>query len=113
MIGPAGQFITCEPSPPNVSIAKPSHSTEGSNVSVVFVSLEMIEDFRRSVLSAVLVSPGARVAAGQALVVLEAMKMEITLSAAADGTVSAVRCTTGELVDEGRELVTFEDEAVA
>jgi 3-methylcrotonyl-CoA carboxylase alpha subunit len=56
-------------------------------------------------IAAVLVAAGAVVARGQALVVLEAMKMEITLSAAAGGTVAAVRCATGDMVEEGRELV--------
>jgi hypothetical protein len=47
----------CEPSPPNVSVAKPSHSTAGSNASPVFVSPASIAALRRSVLSAVLVRP--------------------------------------------------------
>jgi 3-methylcrotonyl-CoA carboxylase alpha subunit len=56
-------------------------------------------------IAAVLVAAGAAVARGQPLVVLEAMKMEITLSAGADGMVAALRCTPGEMVEEGRELV--------
>src|SRR3954471_24005844 len=45
------------PRPLNVSVAKPSHSTAGSKASAPFVSPALIESFRRSVLSAVLVSP--------------------------------------------------------
>ena len=56
-------------------------------------------------VAAVLVAAGAAVTRGQAMVVMEAMKMEITLSAAADGCVAAVRCAVGEMVEEGRELV--------
>ncbi len=56
-------------------------------------------------IAAVLVSAGDAVARGQALVVLEAMKMELTLSAAVPGIVAAVRCAVGDMVDEGRELV--------
>ncbi len=56
-------------------------------------------------IAAVLVAEGAAVSRGQALVVMEAMKMELTLTAAADGTVALVRCTVGEMVEEGRELV--------
>ena len=56
-------------------------------------------------IAAVLVAQGEAVARGQALVVLEAMKMELTLSAAAAGTVAALRCAVGDMVDEGRELV--------
>ena len=53
----------------------------------------------------VLVEPGQRVRAGQALLVLEAMKMEHTLTAPADGTVEEVRFAPGDLVDEAIELV--------
>jgi 3-methylcrotonyl-CoA carboxylase alpha subunit len=37
--------------------------------------------------------------------VLEAMKMELPLTAAAPGTVAALRCAEGEMVAEGIELV--------
>jgi len=56
-------------------------------------------------IAAVLVAVGDAVARGQPLVVLEAMKMELTLSAAAAGIVADVRCAAGEMVEEGRELV--------
>ena len=55
----------------------------------------------------VLVSPGDTVAKGAALLVLEAMKTEITLSAPADGVVESVRAAVGEMVEEGVPLVTF------
>jgi len=51
---------------------------------------------------------GARVKRGEALLVLEAMKMEHVISAPADGVVSRVQFAAGELVDEGVELLTFE-----
>ena len=53
----------------------------------------------------VLVEPGQPVRAGQTLLVLEAMKMEHTLVAPADGTVEEVRFAPGDLVDEATELV--------
>jgi 3-methylcrotonyl-CoA carboxylase alpha subunit len=56
-------------------------------------------------IAAVLVAAGATVARGQPLVVLEAMKMELTLSAPSDGVVAALHCTTGDMVEDGRELV--------
>ena len=59
----------------------------------------------------VLVSPGERVAKGAPLIVVEAMKTEITLSAPADGVVGEVRVAAGEMVEEGMELVTFESGA--
>ena len=53
----------------------------------------------------VLVAPGDSVREGQAILVLEAMKMEHTLTAPADGTVEEVRFAPGDLVDEATELV--------
>ncbi|TAK13920.1 MAG: acetyl-CoA carboxylase biotin carboxyl carrier protein subunit [Acidobacteria bacterium] len=46
----------------------------------------------------VLVEPGQAVAAGDTLVVLEAMKMEMPIRAPRAGTVTAVNCAEGELV---------------
>ena len=48
---------------------------------------------------------GAAVTRGDTLVVLEAMKMELPIRANIDGTVSAVHCREGELVQPGRPLV--------
>ena len=42
---------------------------------------------------------------GDALVVLEAMKMEYKLTASAEGQVKAVNCSEGELVQQGQLLV--------
>jgi biotin carboxyl carrier protein len=54
------------------------------------------------------VRPGAQVAAGDPLVVLEAMKMENELKAGAPGTVKSVRVAPGEAVEKGQVLVEFE-----
>ena len=54
---------------------------------------------------AVLVVPGDAVTAGQPLVVVEAMKMETTLTAEIDGTVETVSVETGGMVDAGAVLV--------
>lgn len=51
--------------------------------------------------------PGGKVAAGEVVVVLEAMKMEYRLVAPRDGTVESVRCREGDLVDLGATLVTL------
>jgi 3-methylcrotonyl-CoA carboxylase alpha subunit len=48
--------------------------------------------------------PGTSVAAGDPLVVLEAMKMELVVRAPRDGIVSAVHCQVGELVRPGTPL---------
>jgi 3-methylcrotonyl-CoA carboxylase alpha subunit len=60
-------------------------------------------------VASVLVAAGQDVTRGQALVVMEAMKMEITLSAPADGKIAEVRCAAGDMVDEGHELVTVSE----
>ena len=57
------------------------------------------------------VKAGDSVSKGQPLLVLEAMKMEHTLVAPADGTIKSVRYGLGEQVPEGAELVEFEAEA--
>jgi len=54
------------------------------------------------------VVPGSRVSRGQPLVVLEAMKMEHSLNAPADGVLKGYRVAQGELVAEGAVLVDFE-----
>lgn len=56
----------------------------------------------------VLVTEGASVETGQALVLLEAMKMENTLSAAGAARVKKVHVAPGELVDLGQLLVELE-----
>ncbi len=50
----------------------------------------------------VLVSPGDAVAAGDAVAVLEAMKMETHLATSATGTVTDVRVTQGDVVEAGQ-----------
>jgi acetyl/propionyl-CoA carboxylase alpha subunit len=57
----------------------------------------------------VLVEPGARVAARQALVVLEAMKMETPLVSPYDATVRAVHVAEGDRVAGGALLVELEE----
>ncbi|MEQ8660103.1 MAG: biotin/lipoyl-containing protein [Gammaproteobacteria bacterium] len=57
---------------------------------------------------ALIAAPGDAVKKGDKLLVLEAMKMEHTICAPADGTVKAFHCSAGEQVTEGIELVDFE-----
>ena len=51
---------------------------------------------------------GAKVARGDVLVVLEAMKVQMRLTAPRDGIVEQVRADPGDLVDDGADLVVFE-----
>jgi 3-methylcrotonyl-CoA carboxylase alpha subunit len=52
--------------------------------------------------------PGETVKKGQPLLILEAMKMEHTITAPADGVVKEIHFAAGEQVVEGAELVTLE-----
>ena len=57
----------------------------------------------------VMVVPGDHVAAGQGLVVLEAMKMENELRAPAGGIVGSVSAVPGQAVEKGQVLVEFRE----
>lgn len=59
---------------------------------------------------AVLTEANKYVKKGDPVVILEAMKMEHTIYASSDGTVTKVFCQNGDLVDEGFELVAIETE---
>ena len=54
------------------------------------------------------VKPGDEVKKGDAVVVLEAMKMELPLRLPSDAVVKAVHCRAGELVQPDAVLVEFE-----
>ena len=51
------------------------------------------------------VASGAEVAAGDVLVVLEAMKMEHALTAPRDGTVAEITVAAGQQVTEGTVMI--------
>ena len=56
----------------------------------------------------VVVSPGDRLAAGDPVVLLESMKMEIPVLTETGGTVTAVKVSEGDVVQEGDVLVTLD-----
>ena len=53
------------------------------------------------------VTPGQHVEAGQSLIVLEAMKMEILVAAPSAGVIDSLVCTPGALVQAGQRLITM------
>ncbi|WP_028693867.1 urea carboxylase [Pseudomonas cremoricolorata] len=61
----------------------------------------------------VLVEPGQTVRAGDKLVIIEAMKMELAVLAPVDGRVAAVRCVPGRPVIPGDVLVYLDAQAMA
>ena len=56
----------------------------------------------------VLVAVGATVTVGQAILVLEAMKMENQISAERDGTIAEIRVAAGDSVGTGDVLAVIE-----
>jgi 3-methylcrotonyl-CoA carboxylase alpha subunit len=50
---------------------------------------------------------GRAVRRGEVLVVLEAMKVQMRLTAPRDGVIAAIGCARGDLVEDGAELVSF------
>ena len=54
-----------------------------------------------------IVKPGDTVKAGQEVAVLEAMKMENSIEATQDGTVTAINVAKGDAVLEGAPIVTI------
>jgi len=56
----------------------------------------------------ILAAPGEKLKRGEPVLIMEAMKMEHTLRAPADGILIALRCAVGDFVQEGTELVEFE-----
>ena len=63
-----------------------------------------VEEIQAEMVSSVwkvLVEPGAQVAAGDTLVILESMKMEIPVLAEVDGVVSSVAVSEGQVIQEG------------
>jgi urea carboxylase len=57
----------------------------------------------------IVVEVGQQVEAGDPLVVIEAMKMELTVAAPSAGIVSAIRCTRGRLVNTGDPLIVLDE----
>jgi biotin carboxyl carrier protein len=57
---------------------------------------------------AILAGEGDEVERGQALVVLEAMKMELRIAAPHKGRVRSIACKVGEVVERGRVLLELE-----
>lgn len=60
---------------------------------------------------AISVAQGQRVEAGQKLMVLEAMKMEIAITAPRNGIVETLNCVPGSLVSAGQNLITLRSES--
>jgi 3-methylcrotonyl-CoA carboxylase alpha subunit len=58
----------------------------------------------------VLVKPGEQVSKDQPLLIMEAMKMEHTIKAPANGTIDEIFFQVGDMVDGGAELLAFSEQ---
>ena len=70
-----------------------------------------VEEIHAEMVSSVwkvLVQPGAHVAAGDALVILESMKMEIPVLTELAGTVREMHVVVGEVLQEGDLIATVD-----
>ncbi|KAF5390571.1 hypothetical protein D9757_002730 [Collybiopsis confluens] len=75
---------------------------QGSDIASAAVGL--LKAPMPSLIVEVKVKLGDKVQKGQSVVVLESMKTETVLRAGVSGTVKAIGCKNGEMVDEGHEL---------
>ncbi|WP_264317979.1 acetyl-CoA carboxylase biotin carboxyl carrier protein subunit [Acidithiobacillus ferruginosus] len=57
-----------------------------------------------------LVEPGQSIQSGEPLVILEAMKMEFTISAPCAGKITRLQYKTGDLVSHGMPLLVIDTE---
>jgi acetyl-CoA carboxylase biotin carboxyl carrier protein len=76
----------------------------GGLVAVEEIHAEMVSSVWK-----VLVAPGTPVAAGDTLVILESMKMEIPVLTERAGTVQDLHVTEGEVLQEGDLIATVVD----
>ena len=71
-----------------------------------------VEEIHAEMVSSVwkvLVEPGSEVAAGDTLVILESMKMEIPVLTERAGTITELHVTEGEVLQEGDLIATLDD----
>lgn len=88
------------PSPmPQAEVQAPSSAPSGSG--------KPVTSPLPGVIIAVKVNVGDKVRAGQEVAVLEAMKMENSIEAESDGTVTAVHVAKGDSILEGASVVTI------
>jgi len=117
----AGQIVdlTTEGAPPDIGIVASGHrsyvrvqsermrSAEQAKSTTVSASDRVVKSPMPGRVVKVLVAEGDVVAAGQGLVVLEAMKMENEVRARAPGTVAQIHVKAGATVDGSAKLITL------
>jgi len=81
---------------------------DGRSVEGVLVAIEEIHAEMVSSVWKVLVQPGSEVVAGDTLVILESMKMEIPVLTEQAGTVREMHVVEGEVLQEGDLIATVD-----
>lgn len=99
----AGAFVSLSEQTVTVESARDKRKKKGAGGA----DNEMSSPMPGKILK-VMVKAGDQVEAGQGLLVMEAMKMEHTIKAAATGTIKQVFYKEGDLVDGGVDLVDLE-----
>ncbi|MDB1123014.1 sodium-extruding oxaloacetate decarboxylase subunit alpha [Vibrio algarum] len=97
-VGPQGQLTSVTPTAAPTPAAAPAPSA--SNAEVVTAPLA-------GTIFKVMVAPGAQVAEGEVLLILEAMKMETEVRAAKSGTVAEINVKDGDAVAVGSPLLSL------
>ena len=82
-----------------------THDAAASAAAAVAFEGEVVSSQVSGGVWALMVGAGSRVKAGDALLVIESMKMEITVHAPSDGVVHEVLCSEGQGVSAGQALV--------
>ncbi len=72
------------------------------------IKMKKLESTMAGTVFTVNVAVGEEVSAGQVVMVLESMKMEIPVEAEVAGKVAEINAQVGDFVNEGDVLVTFE-----
>ncbi len=96
---PTAEFKSSSQPPPKKSVQSPSQQQLITNAITAPLPGDVVD---------ILVKPGEKVSTGQAVCVVEAMKMKNTIRSPRDGRVASIEISKGEAVNFGDVLVTFE-----
>lgn len=98
--------VAAAPAPAPVKAAAPAPAPAPASVQGTAGSVEVAASVPGKVLS-IASQVGASVKAGDPIVILESMKMEIPVVAPKDGTVASINVTSGAQVESGDLLATM------
>ena len=98
-VSAAPKAVKAAPKAAPKAAAKPAASADAGSVKVAAGAAGKIFKIEAKV--------GQAVKAGDAIVILEAMKMEIPVVAPQDGTVASIDCAVGDAVEQGATLATL------